>query len=479
MEKCPYCGAAATTAQPAPELSESSAKARCARCGNQFTPMARRDDEELAGLDEDRPGEDDGSAIAELLSEGKKLYREGKFAEAAVKFRAAADKAPHRKDVLAALAKTHSKNNQAYEALSAYLRILKIDPENTEALFKSGVLYTHQKRYSHGIEALRKLLAVEPENEPARLMLRIAEKGADSKAQTGRAPMAAGVTAGAGERAVPGWAELLAALGRDAWAAVLWLAVPVAIGVVYSMYSSNDGVMKGLLVAVLVYSVFASVVIHELGHGAAAFLLGDDTAEKAGRLTLDPVKHVSFIGMFVVPAALYLTAGFVFGWARPVPFDLGRVRGRPGGQAAVAGAGPMASLALSYAAFTVFIITAAIHNAAYHEAAVAYTVNLTAPFPVGDGAMAPVSFVMLELSAMVSVVSLLIGVFNLIPVAPLDGSWLLASILSPAWSTRIRRSLPIGIVAIVAAVYMGWITYLFYPAYIALAFYFLVSGAAL
>lgn len=479
MEKCPYCGAAAATAQPAPEYSESTPKARCARCGNYFTPAPRRDEEELAALDEGGPEKDDGSAIQELLSEGKKFYREGRYAEAAVKFRAAADKAPHRKDVLAALAKTHSKNNQAYEALSAYLRILKIDPENTEALFKSGVLYTHQKRYSHGIEALRKLLSVEPENEPARLMLRIAEKGADLEAQTGRAPMAAGMTAGAGAPAGPGWGELLAALGRDVWAAVLWLAVPVAIGVIYSMYSSNDDVMKGLLVAVLVYSVFASVVIHELGHGAAAFLLGDDTAERAGRLTLDPVKHVSLIGMFVVPAALYLTAGFVFGWARPVPFDLGRVRGHPGGQASVAGAGPMASLTLSYAAFTVFIITAAVHNAAYPEAPVAYTVNLAAPFPVGDGAMAPLSFVFLEISAMVSVVSLLIGVFNLIPVAPLDGSWLLASVLSPAWSARIRNSLPLGIMAIVAAVYMGWIMYVFYPAYIALAFYHLVSGAAL
>jgi len=64
-----------------------------------------------------------------------------------------------------------------------------------------------------------------------------------------------------------------------------------------------------------------SVVIHEVSHGYSASMLGDQTARYQGRLTLNPVKHLDFVGSFLVPLVSYMFGGFIFGWARPVPYN--------------------------------------------------------------------------------------------------------------------------------------------------------------
>ena len=64
-----------------------------------------------------------------------------------------------------------------------------------------------------------------------------------------------------------------------------------------------------------------SVVIHEVSHGYAASFLGDQTAKYQGRLTLNPLKHLDFVGSFLVPSVAYFLGGFIFGWAKPVPYN--------------------------------------------------------------------------------------------------------------------------------------------------------------
>lgn len=143
-----------------------------------------------------------------------------------------------------------------------------------------------------------------------------------------------------------------------------------------------------------------SVVLHEVSHGYAAYYLGDPTAKLAGRLTLNPIKHLDPVGSVLIPLLTYTTGGFIFGWAKPVPYNPYNLRSRYGG-AYVASAGPLSNLVVA-AVFAGLIRFSAVLGL-------------------------PPTFI--ELSALVVLLNLILAVFNLIPVPPLDGSKILFSLL--------------------------------------------------
>src|SRR3989344_2944164 len=91
-----------------------------------------------------------------------------------------------------------------------------------------------------------------------------------------------------------------------------------------------------------------SVVIHEVSHGFAANALGDPTAKYAGRLTLNPLKHLDPVGSFIIPLASFLLGGFIVGWAKPVPYNPYnlKVKNQDFGSAVVGVAGPAANIAI-------------------------------------------------------------------------------------------------------------------------------------
>ncbi|HEY4500581.1 MAG TPA: site-2 protease family protein [Candidatus Paceibacterota bacterium] len=91
-----------------------------------------------------------------------------------------------------------------------------------------------------------------------------------------------------------------------------------------------------------------SVVIHEISHGYAALFLGDRTAEYAGRLTLNPIKHIDLVGTIILPViSLLLPGSFLFGWAKPVPYNPYNLRNQRWGEAIVAAAGPLSNILLA------------------------------------------------------------------------------------------------------------------------------------
>jgi Zn-dependent protease len=141
-----------------------------------------------------------------------------------------------------------------------------------------------------------------------------------------------------------------------------------------------------------------SVVVHEVSHGYAALLQGDHTAEYQGRLTLNPFKHLDPLGSFVVPLMSYLLGGFIIGWARPVPFNPYNLRNRRWGEAMVAIAGPLSNIFIA-AIFSLIIRFGA--------------------------SSLPVSF--LQVSSLIVFINILLAVFNLVPIPPLDGSKILFS----------------------------------------------------
>lgn len=152
-------------------------------------------------------------------------------------------------------------------------------------------------------------------------------------------------------------------------------------------------------IAVLVMSV----VVHEVSHGLAADRLGDPTARLAGRLSLNPLKHLDFLGSFVVPLLLIFSqAGIILGWAKPVPVNPYNLRGK-WGEALVAGAGPASNIA--FALFFGLLIRI-------------FGESLPLPF--------------LSLAATIVLINLVLALFNLVPIPPLDGSKILFSFLPPA-----------------------------------------------
>src|SRR3989338_5580912 len=90
-----------------------------------------------------------------------------------------------------------------------------------------------------------------------------------------------------------------------------------------------------------------SVVIHEVSHGYSASMLGDQTARYQGRLTLNPIKHLDFVGSFLVPLSSYFLGGFIFGWAKPVPYNPYNLRPGRWSEAIVASAGPVSNIILA------------------------------------------------------------------------------------------------------------------------------------
>jgi len=155
-----------------------------------------------------------------------------------------------------------------------------------------------------------------------------------------------------------------------------------------------------------------SVVIHEVSHGYSAYLLGDSTAKYAGRLTLNPLRHLDFFGSLLVPLLTYMMGGFIFGWAKPVPYNPYNLKNQKWGPAIVGAAGPAANFFM------------------------ALVFGLVLRF--GAGSFLPLSSV--GIISLIIFINLLLGIFNLIPVPPLDGSKLLFAVIPYQWR-NIQHSL--------------------------------------
>jgi Zn-dependent protease len=160
----------------------------------------------------------------------------------------------------------------------------------------------------------------------------------------------------------------------------------------------------------LILPVFVlSVIVHEAAHGLMALWCGDATALEHGRLTLNPLPHVDLMGSIVLPALLFLFhAPFLFGWAKPVPVDHGRLREPRNDAVKVGLAGPAANglMALVFAA-----------------------IARLAPEAGAPGSLAAFFAPLREMALAGVVWNCALGLFNLIPIPPLDGSWVLMRFL--------------------------------------------------
>lgn len=174
---------------------------------------------------------------------------------------------------------------------------------------------------------------------------------------------------------------------------------------------------------VIIFSVLLfSLCVHEAAHAAMAFMCGDDTARLQGRLTLNPLSHIDPLGTVLLPLLMLMFTPFVFGWAKPVPFNpnrLGNVRRDP---VLIAMAGPASNLMLAvFFAFTGRLIF----------------------MMLGGAASAPL--LLFDFFYFIVLLNLVLMLFNLIPVPPLDGHYVLNYFLPPAAQRTMQQIGPFGI----------------------------------
>jgi len=189
-----------------------------------------------------------------------------------------------------------------------------------------------------------------------------------------------------------------------------------------------------LQIVFAVLALFLCVIPHEIAHGLVALWLGDPTAKRAGRLSLNPLRHLDPIGSVILPLALILIRQFtgaslvVFGWAKPVPINPYYFRDPWRGMAWVGLAGPTMNIILAgiAAALARGIYLAGVRNSSVYMFLAFFTV-----------------------------ISLLIAFFNLVPIPPLDGSRILIYFLPSKWRLHLVRLEQFGIIIVVVLMLLG------------------------
>jgi len=185
--------------------------------------------------------------------------------------------------------------------------------------------------------------------------------------------------------------------------------------------------MQGINFIFSIAILILSVVVHEVSHGYIAYLLGDPTAKRAGRLSMNPLKHLDLTGSFIVPLMLVLLkSSFVFGWAKPVPYNPYNLKNQKWGPGLVAISGPLSNFLIA-GVFGLVALFLPLDQTAKTEIGLA-AVNGAAIFGAG---YAPALF---YFSSMVVWINVFLGIFNLIPIPPLDGSKVLFSFLPYKWT---------------------------------------------
>ncbi|MCL5017534.1 MAG: site-2 protease family protein [Patescibacteria group bacterium] len=196
------------------------------------------------------------------------------------------------------------------------------------------------------------------------------------------------------------------------------------------------------------------VIIHEVSHGLMAYYLGDDTAKRAGRLTLNPLKHLEFFGSFLVPL-LFIMMGspFILGWAKPVPFNPYNLKDPKKDGALIAAAGPASNFAI----------------------AILFGVIVRLLMLVPGIASSAFWGTVLMLLSMIIFVSVLLAVFNLIPIPPFDGSRIVFAFLRGEAARFWMQIERYGTLLIIVLLFAGLLNFI-YP--VVLFLYRLIAGPA-
>jgi Zn-dependent protease len=180
--------------------------------------------------------------------------------------------------------------------------------------------------------------------------------------------------------------------------------------------------------------LIVAVILHEISHGVVASWFGDDTAKRAGRLTLNPIPHIDPVGSIVMPAMGALTGFPVLAWAKPVPVNPSRMRNPRRNMLFVSLAGPITN-------FVLMAVSALAARALYDPSTLPFNAHFT-DLPLG-----------VRILFSFAVVNLFLGLFNLLPIPPLDGSALIERVLPEKWLPNWYQFRPYGFLVLFILVF--------------------------
>jgi len=175
-----------------------------------------------------------------------------------------------------------------------------------------------------------------------------------------------------------------------------------------------------------------AMTVHEFSHGWVAYKLGDPTAKYPGRLTLNPLAHIDLFGTIILPLLLFMSTGFAIGWAKPVPINYWALKNPKKDIIWVGLAGPLANIAFALSLSLIWRII-------------------------------PLSYFVAVVFEKLIYINLLLGVFNLIPIPPLDGSRIVMGILPDDLASGYAAIEPYGFIIVAALVWLGMFDFLVWP----------------
>jgi Zn-dependent protease len=197
-------------------------------------------------------------------------------------------------------------------------------------------------------------------------------------------------------------------------------------------------IMRGIAVGAI--PILFAITLHEVAHGWVASRLGDQTAKMLGRLSLNPIKHIDPVGTILVPGLLYFFGGVLFGWAKPVPVNFGRLNRPKRDMVFVALAGPLANLLMG-------IMWAMV-------------LKLTLTTDLAGSVMGEWLVSMARIGIFINV---LLAAFNLLPIPPLDGGRVLRGLVNESIGRILDRIEPFGLIILVLLLVSGFLWVLVGP----------------
>ena len=210
------------------------------------------------------------------------------------------------------------------------------------------------------------------------------------------------------------------------------------------------------LAAVEFIVLLLSLSVHESAHAFTADMLGDPTARYLGRVSLNPIVHADLIGTVIFPIIGLLSGGILFGWAKPVPVNISKLRNPSRDYMLVAAAGPASNLVMALGLFGLLMIVKTISP---DGAALVRDVAYYGVPERGNSILTPLAVVAFN----GILLNIVLAVFNLIPIAPLDGAAVLSGLLPRSLASVIEQIQPYGFMILIALLYLGIPAMLYSP----------------
>jgi Zn-dependent protease len=213
--------------------------------------------------------------------------------------------------------------------------------------------------------------------------------------------------------------------------------------------------------------ILFAISFHESAHAWSALQFGDTTARDQGRISLNPLRHIDPFGSIILPLIMYVISGFIFGAAKPTPVDLRNTRNPRLANLVVSAAGPFSNFLLCGVGILLLRLIGAGAPGVLRELWLAVYSGQFA-----GGALAPVTYLLYYFA----MVNMMLGVFNLIPIPPLDGSGVLASVIGPSAQRFFATIAPFGFLILILLIASPILSGLLTP-FLLLVRYLIFAGA--